>query len=155
MSAEKTERNLAVIEAVRKGEVAISALGARFGICTARVIQIAREHGVSRGFRHDGMTAEAGNVIRRTYRQTGVIARAAEAAGVPHSTAYSYLQRGGLLGAPKSRSSWSEEEDAVIRRNYRRPGQSAASIGAGLGRTRDEVIGRAARLGLAKRKKTR
>lgn len=47
-------------------------------------------------------------------------------------------------------SHWSEAEDQVLFDRYGKPGHSAYSIAVALNRTRNEVIGRANRLGLCK-----
>ncbi len=43
---------------------------------------------------------------------------------------------------------WSKDEEAFIKEHYKGGQMSAAAIGRELGRTRDEVIGKAHRMGL-------
>lgn len=72
------------------------------------------------------------------------------AVGMPHKAVLDYLIGAGLRAPPDPNrcTPWTDAEIAFLYANYKQGSMSAAAIGTHLGRTRNEVVGKARRLGL-------
>ena len=140
----RTERNAEIVDLIRKG-LQLTEIARRYGISHQHVSRIGLAVGV-RGLRRrlpEEKIAAGLELIARGMP----ISRAGESIGV--ADLYHALVRR-KLHEPEAgvMDPWSDRHVAILRRHYGQPGWSAARIGERLGRTRNEVIGKAHRLGL-------
>lgn len=142
-----SERDAAIVSAVADSGIPLREIGRRFGLTCERIRRIAADHGVRRGYpRCDPALIERGlDLMRRGLR----LSHAAQAVGVTYTTLRSYAVARGLHHQVDERDPWTPREDLEICRRYLV--DSAATIARDIGRTRNEVIGRAYRLGLGRR----
>ncbi len=148
-------RNEKITEAVRRaGETlqTLQEIADEYGITRERVRQIARTRGVvtkrPRGDRIEG------DVLARAidlYKRDMPIAHIADLLGFGHSNMANALQRAGLHTPALRPEEWGDEETEFLKQHYGTPGWSVADIADHLDRNRNEVIGRAHRLGLGGR----
>jgi ribosomal protein S13 len=150
MSTHLQKRNARIVEAVKARAVSLAEIGALHGICHQRVSQIAAQAGAARHTAYCGLTDEEKAAIV-TLHEAGVPhTHISERIGRAAKAAHAYLVREGLHMPANDKAPWSASEDRVLRRKYGKPRSSASTIATELGRTRNEVIGRAYRLGLNK-----
>jgi hypothetical protein len=152
MAIEQVERNQRIAAAVREGKLTFTEIGRRHDLTRERIRQIAAEQGVRWPRRHllnlpQGKIYEALDLIER-----GIpITHAAQIVGIAHADSFrSALTRRGLHEPQRDGRAWTDVEVAFLRQHYKTPGWSASKIGDRLGRTREEVIGKANRLKLCK-----
>jgi hypothetical protein len=154
MATEQKDRNAVIADLVREGKLTFQAIGNRYNLTRARIRQIAIEQGVrwSPG-RLVLKLSEA-----KIYEAYGMIERGMPIAHAAHaveamvvaSTLRRALQVRGLHEPEHDDRAWADVEIAFLRQHYKTPGWSASKIGAKLGRTRNEVIGKANRLKLCR-----
>ncbi len=137
---------------LKDGET-LRAVGASYGISFERVRQIARAAGV-----RSARWIDKVNFSHRTdvdailgWLDRGMPhAHIAEAVGcLPQTVAILARRYRGYKPARDDRA-WTAKETAFLTKRYKTKGWSAADIADHLGRTRDEVIGKANRLGLCR-----
>jgi hypothetical protein len=145
------ERDRRIILRVRDGET-LRAIGASYGITRERVRQIARKQGVRSVRWRDYQHLDHQDIARilplldRGMPHTHV----AETVGVTSGTVRRVAKKHRSYKPTRDEQAWTDKETAFLRKHYKTKDWSAADIAVKLGRTRDEVIGRANRLGLCK-----
>lgn len=144
------ERNAAILRALRKGAT-LSEAAQPHGLTRERVRQIALRAGViSQHKRNEAFEPSPREkaVILDRWRRGMPIAHIAESIRRPERTVAGWLVRHGHHVRDHDDQEWTTSEIAFLKEHYKRPGWSMAHIGRALGRTRNEVAGKARRLGL-------
>ena len=144
-----SQRNAAIVAAVKRRELPLDAIGAMHGITRERVRQIGARVGVQRG-RRDMSDAEKAK-IAALHKRGMPLSHIAEALGRSGTAVAKHLVRAGLYKLGERNAPWSGGEDALLRSKYGTARGMVRVIAKELGRTRNEVIGRAFRLGLGRK----
>jgi IS30 family transposase len=142
------ERNAEIVEKVRRNDASMAAIGAAYGLSVQSISGIAVRAGAGRPIPYGAITEAERATIVAMHADGASFKEIGERLGRCESSARGFLTRTGRHKPVRSLSSWTRAEDAVLRRRYGKPPNSAATIARELGRTRNEVIGRAYRLGL-------
>lgn len=142
-----SERDQTIIERYQRGNE-MQFVADEFGISRQRVGQILNKYGIERRPRRTAMPADRLERAITMVNRGRLPFHAADEAGINGQAFYAYLHRRGLYQNVRQLDAWTEDEDCFVRIHYNRD-LSARMIGARLGRTRNEVIGRASRLGLS------
>lgn len=149
----RTARNEQIVNAIRSGNFTLGQVGAMYGITSSRVGQIcARENVFSFCYKNDPLSPEEEESIEAQWAR-GIRPAHMALGGRDASTARRHLGQKGLREPEHDMTPWGESEIELLKREYGTPHISAADIARKLGRTRNEVIGRAHRLGLKAREK--
>ncbi len=146
---EKRKRNQLICEAVKDG-ASYAELAPVWGVSRSRIEQICRRAGV-RSLTNRPLIYEEQEEIERLYWKGVRAQHIAQELGRSTAAVCNYLQRIGLRQRDNegiARDEWGREEDDTVRRLY--GAIPCRRIGEKLGRTKNEVIGRARRLGLSK-----
>ena len=146
------ERDTKIVKAVELRRESLQAIGSRYGITRERVRQIAKRAGCApRGRHYPILRSEEKAKIASLYARGIPISHAAKAVGRSPTVGFRYLVDAGLHQPWSVRTPWSGREDAIVLREYPKAKAGAIrvrDIAKRLGRTKNEVIGRARRLGL-------
>ena len=146
---EKRERNATIRDLVKNG-ASYADVGRDYGISRARVSQICVRFGVF-SFAKTSLSDEQEEQVERLHWKGLRPAHIAQETGCSIHLVRRFLDRTGLrkIGCEGiEQHPWEKYEDDTVRQLY--GAVSAARIGEKLNRTRNEVIGRANRLGLTK-----
>lgn len=145
----KAARNKEIVALIAAGKT-LGEIGLVYGLTRERVRQIGERVGVTSINRTNNPLTESEKARARELIDRGMpVDHVAESVGRGRTSVRNYLVDAGLHVPLNDDRAWKPREDAFLRRRYKTPGWSAAAIGEHLGRTRDEVIGRAHRLGLS------
>ena len=146
-------RDERIVRLLNKG-LSYRDIGQHVGLSYARIEQIAVQYGIISQYdnRADPAALECG---KQWFLRGMPIAHAAESVGLPDSTLYAFLVREGLHKPTNDDKPWEKAEEDFLRQNYCQGRLSAADIGDELGRTRNEVIGKAHRMGLGSGRRRR
>ena len=144
-----SRRNAAIVAAVKRRELTLDAIGAMYGVSRERVRQIGARAGAQRG-RKELRNAEKAKIVA-LHKRGMPFTRIAEALGRSDTVVANHVVRVGLYKIGERNAPWSGEEDAVLRAKYGTARGMVRVIAKELGRTRNEVIGRAFRLGLSRK----
>ena len=138
------DRNQKITEAALRGEL-YKDIGPHYGVTQERARQIARKNGVPKKIEY--LTENQQDIIR-ALAQDCTTSEIAEMIGRKPETVYSFIRRHDI-DRQMINNAWTDAETKLLRALY--PTHSARRIGLKLDRTRNEVIGKAYRLGLAKK----
>ena len=139
-----TERDAKIIELLtRRPELTHREVAPAFGITACRVQQIAARAGLLRDRR---LREDEKATIRSLYKRGMLLAHIAHDVCRDELTVRSHLIAAGLHQPKKKDPPWSAADADLVRRQYRNV--SARALAQQLGRTRNEVIGKARRLKL-------
>ena len=139
----KAERNAKIVELVSQRQRTMEDIASEYGITRERVRQIAARADVVRGARmvlSDDVRDTAASLLRR-----GVpIAHIAAQLGHKSTTIRGFLLRERHHRPVNNMTPWTPAEEETVRREYLKT--SARILAQRLGRTRNEIIGKAHRL---------
>ncbi len=144
------QRDLDILDAIRAGDQSYRDIGAQHGITAQRVSQIAQRHAVQSIYWPERVDPDSITRGTALFLRGAPIQHAADAAGLSRQVLANHLVRQGLHNPGPFEPAWSCSEDQVLRAKYGNYQYSARNIATELKRTRNEVIGRAHRLGLSK-----
>lgn len=136
-------RDAEIVQAYVGGETQRS-ISARHGVSRSRVYQIISK--ASLGSPRRPLTEADEAEIVALFDAGHAVARIEVKVGRCTGTINEVLARHGRDRARRSDVAWSGEDDALLLDLYGRPGHSASTIAARLGRTRNAVIGRRHRI---------
>ena len=142
------ERNARIVEMVRQREKTLDEIGASFGITRERARQIAAKAGAVRGYagRIGAIPSDKKARAVELYQKGMPIAHIAADLGHSSNPIAALLVKAGLHTRNDPTTPWNDAETEYLRRAY---GKVKASLLAKqFGRTRNEIIGKAHRLGL-------
>lgn len=149
MTISNDSRDARIVELVKQGS-SLTAAGKMFGISRERARQICAREGV--------VSQRAGRGLMWTDAERNKF-RELVARGLPYehclpegrkSNGSGVAKRLGCWEPRHHQDDWSKSDEAFIRAHYNKGKMSAAQIGAKIGRNRNEVIGKAHRMGLGK-----
>lgn len=147
-------RNAAMIKRVKNGQT-YTEVAADYGVSRERVRQICVREGVT-SLNNRPLSHEEKEEIERLFWMGMRPRHIAQEVGRGENMIADYLEQVGLRARDNdgiATDQWTRKEDAILRKFY--GVMRARAIGTRLGRTKNEVIGRAGRLGLSKSRKAR
>lgn len=144
----KAERNARILAAVEAGDT-FESIGATYGLSRQRVKQICGALGVASCRAREQVVITQGEIEAAVKMLAdGLTLKAASDALNRNSTGLARaLERRGHYQTWLKQTKWRRDEEATLKRLYGR--QTAAEIAAKLGRGRNEIIGKAYRMGLS------
>lgn len=140
---EQVERN-AVIAAKVAGGRTFADVGREYGIDRTRIKQICGRYGVKSPQPYVRLSEDEKTTIKAMHARGIPLAIFAREMGRKEETVRDFLVRSGLHVVAPLQPPWTEAEDQAIKDGYYPLGSRA--VAKQLGRTRNEVIGRADRL---------
>ena len=132
-----------------RDDLSLEKIGARFGLCYERVRQIALRAGHARGV--PTLPEEKIAAAHALIRDGVPIAHAAKMTDLNRKSLHNNLTRRGLHTPATDDRPWTPAEEGFLHREYDGVRGKATIIARALNRTRNEVIGKANRMGLCKR----
>ena len=144
----RVKRNAAIVALLKISVLSLVEIGARFFLSYQRVQQI----GLVVGYQRGHATIPEENIAHAAALLDAhdlPLAHAADMAGVKRKSLQQALQRRGLYQPGPAPGPWQSSDEQFVRSVYKRKGWSAARVARDLGRTRNEVIGKANRMGLS------
>lgn len=146
------DRDTKITTMLASGDYTLQQIGDRYGVTRARIRQIGVQHGVysKRAFMMHRFDDKEWDQVRDWHLRGMPISHIADAIGCTSTPLVNFLTREGLYAAKKAERLWTAREDRYVLRHYKQGKMSASAIGDKLGRTRNEVIGRAGRMGLCR-----
>ncbi len=136
---------------MRRRKQTLDALALKYGMSRQGVQQIAKRAGFCRGPHRPTITAEEKATFAKLYRGGMRIPDVAASVGRAPEAVRKHLVRAGVHEITRIKRPWPRKHDAIVLRDY--PKAQAGKmfvrdIAAKIGRGKNEVIGRARRLGL-------
>jgi hypothetical protein len=141
------KRNTEIAKLVQQGKI-YDEIAKDFGLSSSRVGQIARRAGAISIHSRDRYTNMESLGIVAAHKRGFRPASIADMTGRSSEGIRKHLTDLGVF--QPAWQPWPDDEEDFLRRHYKTKGWSAAKIAVKLGRTRNEVIGKAHRLGLSK-----
>ena len=146
------DRNAAIVAAVAKGDKTFKEIGDKYGLTGERVRQIAVANGVrlERRFARTADPVKLQKAISLFLRGMP-ICHCADECGFDRAQFRNYLIRNALFEPNPNRDvDWTRDKDALLKKRFGKYPGAVAELAEELGTTRNSVIGRAHRLGLAR-----
>lgn len=143
---DRKKRDAEIVRLVEQRKLTLREIGQKHGVSYQRVSQVAKAAGVVRGhptIDHDKLF-DALLLVRNGLP----LSHAAEMKGLCVDGFAQALMRRGLYTPSRQQSEWDDTEVTFLRKHYKQPGWTAQRIADKLGRTKNETIGKANRLGL-------
>lgn len=148
------DRNTAIVAAVAKGDKTFKEIGDKYGLTKERIRQIAVKGGLTSRKHPRFEQVVDPKVLQRAldlYARGMPVSHIAEAVGVNRCNFDGYLIRHGLRWRVSTGIvTWTRDKDALLKERYGKYPGAVAEIAKKLKTTRNSVIGRAHRLGLAR-----
>lgn len=148
LSEQSIEIAKIVAAKVNTGEMTYADVCRQYGVCRQRIQQIARKAGVHQKSWCWLTDAEKERILKLHLRDVP-LSHIAQSIGRSKYTVFGFLVRCGLHVPAQDDKPWSDKEVAFLRKHYGERG-AARRIAEKLGRTRNEVIGKANRTGLCR-----
>jgi hypothetical protein len=144
---EKTKRNKEVVDLVRaRPDLTYREIALHYGISGKRVHQIVKRAGITRPT--PTPSADEIKIAASKVRKGIPIKYVAEIVGYSEDILRGALVRHGLYALQPREPLWTDSEIRIVKRHYHR--LPVREIAAKIGRTRNEIIGKARRLGLCR-----
>ena len=134
-------RNGEIVALLKAGTLTLEVIGQRFGLTRQRIHKIGIAAGYARGRRE--FPAETLAHAARLIDRGMPVAHAAKIVGVNSETLAGALARRGLYTRVNNATPWSADEKRFVLKHYNKAGWPASRIADRLGRSRNEVIGKA------------
>lgn len=144
-----TQRDRQIIELLKSGQWTLQAIGDRHGVTRERIRQIGNTNGILSRKGPPRLDPDKIQQAVSLYNRGMPISHCADTVGIVRESLQNYLVRTGLHTPVDDDRPWTTQEVAYLRKHYGRRG-AARKIADALGRTRNECIGKANRLGLCK-----
>lgn len=147
------DRNTAIVAALHsKGRKTFKDIGDKFGLTGERIRQIAAANGVllDRRFARTADPVKLQKAISLFLRGMPICHCADECGFDRAQFRYHLILNGWYEPDTRPETSWTKDNDALLKKRYGKYPGAVAELAEELGTTRNSVIGRAHRLGLAR-----